>query len=1145
MAQVKTPEAETKNNAPQEVTQQRQRAAKLFEQGNWQDALNIYQKLLLDKQVQGPELVKDLDQAYQCLNRLGLLEKLDELMTSTLAAHENDWRLLHAAAMLIVAAPSHGMLDGDKFIRAPRTQRPGIWMVSHEQDRAQALKWLQRALTLCGEVDGQVLADKVPADTVPASDKESAEKAVEDRGSAAERAALWKDVLSVLLRNRTDKWGWRLQSKTDIEAKIQFDSQDLSYAPSRDAPVDDQGQPIFYALPASWAAAQSDGERCRWAVKRAGSLDDPESADAALLAWANFLQSQFSVSTLREQMWIWNMQTHQNSSQEGGDRKIADDVAAMLEVHTLGDNETIAKLASGIRRFTFPKDQNPLEMFKSITTSSSTSWQSAIYGLKQTYLDRRQRPKAVQVLNDAIATAKQRQLASEARQQLQTELDDITQARARFESLPAQVVGQPIKLDLTFRNAKQAKFTARRIDLEKLLAKLKAESRNKPSDLLWRIEQPHELVENHLDEFVTGQAIKWTVDLQPGANYLDRRIDISTPLDKAGHYIIDAEFDGGVHRARCSLWVNDLAIVHKATAKDHWFYVADAVTGQPLAGQTVEFIGIGQKLTNTAKKTDAEGQVRFVDPASPESGQISTWLAVARDGKGRLAISSPMSLQVHGMYYGDQRPSAFKAYGVVEQPIYRPGSTVKAKVWLGTADYANAKPLQNKSIQITVRDPRAQEFWKGDLTTDAAGSIRLEFPMPAAAALGVYSVQIQDPAIGQAYDTNMSFRVEEFRKPEFEVQVEAPEKGIKLGETIEAKIRAKYYFGTPVTDAKVTVKVTRTAFVDDWYPIRPFDWCYGRGYWWFAGNFEWYPGWHQWKGCFPIMPPWRPYNPEPPELVTEQDLQLDADGVAKIRIDTAMAAKFQSKQDHQYAISVEVRDASRRTITAEGSVVAAREPFKVYTWLNRGFYRINETVEANFIAQTLNRKPVQGTGKVDLLRVTYDDQRQPKETVVESWDAKTDENGYYTQKFVTRRGGQYRLRLKLKDAEGHEVEGAYLFTVRGDNQAADNFRFSELELIPDKAEYAPGENVELQINADRADANVIVFIRPGGSSDPQATATPKPRRVQLVNKSASLTIPVEASDQPNFFVEALTIYNGKFYQTVREIFVPPAKKAWR
>ena len=1115
-------------NDAQAPAELRQRATLLASQGNWQDSLKIYEQLLVDKRSVGNELAKDLQDAYQCMQQLGLIEQLDSLIAKSMAVHADDWRFLVKAATIILYAPHHGVMDGEVFIRSPRQHRQtGQWKTVSEQDRLQALQWFEKALKLCGELDGQALA--------------------EDKGSSAERAAIWSGMLTALLQNRNVEFGWRLQTKTNLDTKLDYgDDQAIHNMSQRDAPVDEEGQPVFHQLPQSWATASSDGQRCRWALQRAQSLDVPEIAMHALYDWSCFLESQFAVETLREQMWIWNMQANRSRGQAGdapsvGDDKYADQMSALLAVHTLSDDETIAKLASGIQRFKLPEDQNPIRMFKAIADARTTNAWRAQDALIRNYLNRRQHPKAAQIIKDVLAKADEPQLGSDFREQLQARLDDIVLARGKFESTPPVCVGQPVKLELTFRNAKTVAFTARRVDLDKLLASLKVDARRNPPpfDFMNAIENPEAYFDRYIETFLSEPVAKWNTELQPNENHWDKTVDIVAPLEKGGLYIIDAKLDGGVHQARCSMWINDLSLVYKPLEKEYMFYVADAVTGSPMPGLTVEFIGVGPKFTNTARRTNAEGQVRFNGGADrdPKTGQTNMWLAIARDDKGRMAISSPQGFMDYLGSNGVEYYSAFKAYGVVEQPIYRPGNKVRAKLWLGNSDYADARPVESASVYVQVTDPRGKKFWSGQVTTDRFGGAELEFDLPTSAGLGMYTFSVLDRQRQSNYQTDMRFRVEEFRKPEFEVEIEAPEKSVKLGETVEAKIKAKYYFGTPVTDATVNVKVTRTAFVDDWYPVRPFDWCYGRGYWWFSYTYDWYPGWQDWHGCFPPMPFWRPWGMEPPEIVIDQEVKLDAEGVATIRIDTALAAKFQSKQDHRYDVSVEVRDASRRTIAASGSVVAAREPFKIYSWLHRGFYRVGDNIEANFIAQTLNRKPVQGSGKLDLLRITYDAKRAPQETVVESWDARTDDRGGFTQKLTVRRGGQYRLRLTLKDEAGHEVEGAYIFTVRGDNQAADNFRFSELELIPDKPEYAPGDKVELQINADRADASVLVFIRPRGY------AASAPRLVKLTNKTARLTIDVSEGDQPNFFVEAFTIYNGKFYQSVREIFVPPAKKA--
>ena len=66
-----------------------------------------------------------------------------------------------------------------------------------------------------------------------------------------------------------------------------------------------------------------------------------------------------------------------------------------------------------------------------------------------------------------------------------------------------------------------------------------------------------------------------------------------------------------------------------------------------------------------------------------------------------------------------------------------------------------------------------------------------------------------------------------------------------LGEKITATINAKYYFGSPVTEAKVKYKVLRTNYASTWYPPMPWDWLYGPGYWWFAYDYDWYPGWQR------------------------------------------------------------------------------------------------------------------------------------------------------------------------------------------------------------------------------------------------------------------------------------------------------------
>ena len=69
----------------------------------------------------------------------------------------------------------------------------------------------------------------------------------------------------------------------------------------------------------------------------------------------------------------------------------------------------------------------------------------------------------------------------------------------------------------------------------------------------------------------------------------------------------------------------------------------------------------------------------------------------------------------------------------------------------------------------------------------------------------------------------------------------------------------------------------------------------------------------------------------------------------------------------------------------QGTVLVARKPFKVYAWVDRGYYQTGDAIEANFAAQTLDNKPVKGPGTLKLFKVTYKENK-PIETEVQHWD---------------------------------------------------------------------------------------------------------------------------------------------------------------
>ncbi|MGB2611157.1 MAG: alpha-2-macroglobulin family protein, partial [Isosphaeraceae bacterium] len=380
-----------------------------------------------------------------------------------------------------------------------------------------------------------------------------------------------------------------------------------------------------------------------------------------------------------------------------------------------------------------------------------------------------------------------------------------------------------------------------------------------------------------------------------------------------------------------------------------------------------------------------------------------------------------------------------------------------------------------------------------------------------------------------------SFRVEEYKKPEFEVNVDAPTKPVMLGEKVPATIKAKYYFGSPVAEAKVKYKVTRTTADERWYPAARWDWLFGPGYWWFAADSSWYPGWSRWGIARPA--PWWWNRPQsPPEVVAQAEVPIRPDGTFPIEIDTALARMTHPDEDQRYEITAEVTDQSRRTIVGTGTVLVARKPFTVYIWVDRGHYRTGDTIDAAIRAQTLDRKPVAGKGTLTLLQIRYDTEGKPFETPVESWDLALDADGQARQTIKASAPGQYRLSSTIDDGHGHSIEGGYLFAILGQGFNGSSFRFNDLEIIPDRKEYRPGDTLRLLINTNQVNSTVLLFVRPtNGVYLP-------PKFVRLRGKSTVEEIGIVPRDMPNLFVEALTVANGKVHSEAREIAVPPESR---
>ncbi|MDO4573580.1 MAG: MG2 domain-containing protein [Planctomycetia bacterium] len=1137
--------------------------SKMLDDGHYAELVKYCDDVLFHQrdvvQRMNSESVQHVLTAYlEALENLSRTPKTDAFLEKVVAAYRDQWRVLEAVSTVYATRVNHrGQVIAGEFRRGQR-RGSGQFASCLERDRVRSLQLLLECRPLVEKDSDKIAAGK-----------------------------FYLKLADVVLCLRNDsQTAWELQDLTDVETLPDYDTENPwgRQDSSQGAPVDEAGNPVMYGIPESWESAKNDGERWRWCLAQAAVVSrgakigdfDVSTAFAAEADFhlAHFLMRQYGTQTLAG----YGFSTNDDDATEKTRRQ-----GGIRTLETLPDEETIADLATGVKRFALPDDYNPLKLFQKLAATPNPRQAESLSLLGNIYLNRRQYVRAAESLKTLLDLHERN-----AWFQVPTEFgvsfvfNDTYRERyqqivgnwGRFESQPMKTT-ENMTIGFRFRNAKKVTFRATRVDVDKLYAAMKrqieeavAKSPYSPKErnsdwnnrlLQWEGNLPYALVEGAMQKFLTNEVQEWSVDLEPAAQHKDATQRFEIPFREAGAYYIVSQVEGG-NRAATLVWFTDTMIVRKSMDDRNLYYVADAATGKEIAGAQIFGVGYRQHWFNEGNnrqhpkvrftkidllaKTDANGLWRATNKEMPQ--HMEWFLGVKRPGSER--ISGFLGFHVNRVWYNtriDEIYDQTKAFPVTDRPVYRPGQTVRYKFWCAQAKYENEQNpegndgfVADRTVTLSLHDPQGEELQKIKVKTDAYGAVSGEYTLPKDAKLGQYQISLEWDVMDRSRESGqVRFRVEEYKKPEFEVTVDAPTEPVRLGDKVKAVVNAKYYFGSPVTSGKANVRIVRKSYTQRWFAPARWDWLLGPGYWWFASEYAWYPGWNDW-GCLPPVPEWFDRSYEHPEMVLEKEIDLTEAMAGKIEVefDTFLAAAIHPNQDHEYTITVDVTDASRRRISGTGKVQVARRPFQVYAWTDRGYYTVGNEIAAQFTARTLAGKPVTGDGVVKVFEVSYDAQGEPVEKEIVSEKVATNGVGEVVYRLKATHAGQFRVALTLSDAKGRSVEGAQLIMVTGDGFDGKALRFNDLEILPDKPEYRPGDTMKLLVSANRADCTVLLFVRCVNG------CCTEPKVLHMTGKSQVFDVPISIADQPNLFIEALTVANAQVYTQTKEICVPPEKR---
>jgi hypothetical protein len=497
-----------------------------------------------------------------------------------------------------------------------------------------------------------------------------------DDEPAAERGQLLYEYASAIQSGLGSLNSWRLQIKTDLSWLPDLEENYWRGYRNEGAPVDADGNPVLHRIPLTFEAAKSDGERWRWLLAEIERLQPHRRAEL-LAVYAKFLHNQFGVQTMAQFRWM------RSGFQQNDER----DESGTFALHTLSDAETIARLATGVRRFKLPKQHNFIALNKEIIAITKTgTGERSRDQLARIYENRRQYPKAAEAWRKAI-----RDCGRGDQQWREKSLGQIVDHWGRFEPSQVQPSGRGAVIDFQFRNGTSVDFEAFPIAIESLLRDVKAYLKTSPQ----RIDGNkiniqnigHRIVSQNETKYLGKRVANWTVALKPRPKHVDDRITVTTPLQHPGAYLVRAKMNDG-NISQVIVWVDDTVIVRKPLDKKMLYFVADAVTGKPVAKSNVEFFGWrfenkqrGRQPSivtrNFAEFSNAEGQLSI---DGRDNNQNYQWLITARTDEGRLAYLGFDRVWFSGQH--DAQYNQRKVFLITDRPVYRPDQKVQFKFWI-------------------------------------------------------------------------------------------------------------------------------------------------------------------------------------------------------------------------------------------------------------------------------------------------------------------------------------------------------------------------------------------------------------------------------------------------------------------------------
>jgi uncharacterized protein YfaS (alpha-2-macroglobulin family) len=508
--------------------------------------------------------------------------------------------------------------------------------------------------------------------------------------------------------------------------------------------------------------------------------------------------------------------------------------------------------------------------------------------------------------------------------------------------------------------------------------------------------------------------------------------------------------------------------------------------GQPLQGVKMQLYPAAQ-----SSETDKNGLAKVQLPS--ESAHAS--MLVAQKGEDISILPKANSKYDAGSWWRHTLTDEYRWYIFSDRDLYRPDEEVHLKGWLraiGAGPGGDVKGVSGlfKSLDYEVLDSRENKLCNGSLKLNALAGFDFTLKLPKNANLG--QCRVVFTAKGEndlKADKEYYFKIQEFRRPEFEVTAAAEKEApYFIGSHSIAGVTAKYYSGGTLPDAPVSWQVSATPA--HYSPPNWSEFIFGKHRWWWLDSI---------------------YSQD--ETVNKSlKGTTDSAGQHHLRIDFD---SVNPPEPTNVVAEATVTDVNRQEWTSRVSMLV--HPSKLYVGLKneRMFVKQGEKLNFKAIVTDLDGKAV--AGKTIALKYWREDwqriEGEYKETKADLQERAVDSlSDPVSFSLDTKEGGQYHVQATVEDSSSHRNQTELTFWVAG-GKAPPNQDLSQgkVLLIPDRKEYKSGDTAEILVQSPFTPAKGILTLRRSGLVKSESFA--------ITDSTVALRVPIVDEYVPNLHVQ--------------------------